>query len=151
DAAGLAIVATALDNTAVVGLDLETTGLDPRTDTVRLLTLSTETIDGERFTYLVDCSAVDPGPLWNVLADKELVAHNAAFDLAFLARLGFTPGNTVHDTMVLSQLLYAGDRQARHKLGDCAERELGRALDKGQQKGDWSSPLTAAQLAYAAA
>src|SRR5262249_61159222 len=48
-------------------------------------------------------------------------------------------------------LLYAGDRQARHKLADCAQRELGRTLDKTEQKGDWSGPLTASQLAYAAA
>src|SRR5262249_60874732 len=48
-------------------------------------------------------------------------------------------------------LLYAGDRQARHKLADCAQRELGRTLDKAEQKGDWSGPLTAWQLAYAAA
>jgi ribonuclease D len=49
-----------------------------------------DTIDGGTFCYLIDCFAVDPAPLWETLADKELVLHHAAFDLAFLARLGFT-------------------------------------------------------------
>src|SRR5262249_33208235 len=78
-------VVAAIDSTALIGLDLETTGLDPRTDRVRLLSLSCDTIAGGRFTYLVDCFAVDPAPLWEVLAGKELAIHNAAFDLAFLA------------------------------------------------------------------
>src|SRR5262249_52239167 len=39
DPEGLQAVAAALDNTALVGLDVETTGLDPRTDRVRLLSL----------------------------------------------------------------------------------------------------------------
>jgi hypothetical protein len=103
DRAGLDVVATAIDGTERLGLDLETTGLNPRTDRVRLLSLAGDTIDGGTFAYLVDCFAVDPSPLWEILAGKELVLHNAAFDLAFLARLGFTPAGPVHDTMLLSQ------------------------------------------------
>jgi hypothetical protein len=60
DPAGLAMIQAALDNTTLVGLDTETTGLDPQGDRVRLLTLATDTIDGGTFTYLVDCFAVDP-------------------------------------------------------------------------------------------
>jgi ribonuclease D len=59
------------------------------------------------FIYLVDYFAVDPVPLWAVLADKELALHKAASDLAFLAGLGFTPARTVHDTMLLAHLLTA--------------------------------------------
>src|SRR5262249_17640425 len=142
-------VVAAIDSTALIGLDLETTGLDPRTDRVRLLSLSCDTIAGGRFTYLVDCFAVDPAPLWEVLAGKELAIHNAAFDLAFLARLGFTPTGKVGDTLLLSQLLSAGTNQ-RCSLKACAERYLGITLDKGRQDSDWAGTLTAAQLAYAA-
>jgi DNA polymerase I-like protein with 3'-5' exonuclease and polymerase domains len=148
DRAGLDTVATALDNPGLVGLDLETTGLDPRSDRVRLLSLVTETVDGGTFCYLIDCFALDPAPLWEDLAGRELVLHNAAFDLAFLARLGFTPG-VEHDTMLLAQLLVAGTNE-RVSLGACCARYLGRPLDKAAQKSDWAGELTADQLAYAA-
>ena len=45
---GLSMVAAALDNTKLVALDLETTGLNPRTDRVRLLSLGLDTIDSGR-------------------------------------------------------------------------------------------------------
>jgi DNA polymerase-1 len=91
---------------------------------------------------------VDPAPLWEVLAEKALVIHNAAFDLGFLARLGFAPTGKVHCTLTLSRLLYAGDR-AEHGLAACLARELGIALDKTEQSSDWAGPLTQSQLAYA--
>jgi DNA polymerase-1 len=141
--ADLAVVAQALDESAAVGLDTETTSLNPRDGRVRPLSLATE-----RGTYLIDCFVVDPRPLWDVLQDKTIVAHNAAFDLGFLYPLGFTPG-PVRDTMILSQVLYAGQRQP-HNLQACAERELGKALDKEQRKTDWTKPLTHEQLDYAA-
>jgi DNA polymerase-1 len=121
--------------------------LDPRKDRVRLLTLATE-----RGTWLIDCFAVDPTPLWDVLSEREVVAHNAVFDLGFLHRLGFVPG-VVHDTILLSRLLHGTRRKKGspgHTLEECATRELRRTLDKRHQKSDWSGVLTAEQLAYAA-
>jgi DNA polymerase-1 len=145
----LVSVLWALDSTAVVGLDTETTGLDPRRDRVRLLSLDTDTIaETGRFTYLIDCFTVDPRPLWEELADRLVVMHNGLFDLQFLARLGFEPG-PVADTMLLSQLLHAGQR-TRHTLEAVAERELGWMLNKDQRLTDWSGTLTREQLVYAA-
>jgi DNA polymerase-1 len=149
DAAALGTVAAALDGGDRVGVDLETTGLDPRKDQIRLLGLSVPTVDGGSFSYLVDCSSVDPTRLWGTLADKELIFHNAAFDLGFLGRRGFTPRAKVYDTMLLAQLLVAGTRD-RVSLSVCCERWLGRTLDKAAQKSNWSGPLTEAQLTYAA-
>lgn len=154
-ASGIGMVANAIDNSALIGLDLETTGLDPRTDRIRLISLSCETTGEDRITYLVDADEVDPSPLWDGLAEKELVIHNAAFDLGFLARFsrhgskGFVPGATVHDTMILSQLLTAGTFD-KNGLADCVQRELGRALDKAQQKSNWGGELSDGQLLYAA-
>jgi DNA polymerase-1 len=148
DRAGLETVAATIDGTGFVGLDLETTGLDSRGDRIRLLSVSLDTIDGGRFAYLVDCFAVDPSPLWEALAAKELILHNAAFDLRFLTRQGFVPG-VLHDTMLLSQVLYAGTND-RHNLAACCERELGRVVDKTEQKSDWSGELSDNQLSYAA-
>jgi DNA polymerase-1 len=105
-------------------------------------------------SYLVDCFAANPAPLWEPLAGCQVVGHNLGFDLAFLARLGFRPGR-VRDTLLLSQVLYAagytkGTAPTRHGLKDCAAREIGVTLDKDLQQSDWSGRLSAAQLAYAA-
>jgi DNA polymerase-1 len=145
DGSGLPAVLQALEETEVVGLDVETTGLSPRTDRVRLLTLQ-----AGRGLWLVDCFVLDPQPLFPALAQKTLVAHNAAFDMAMLAALGFTPGRAVC-TMVLSQLVH-GTRRPRgfHNLAQCLQRELGYTLDKDKQRSDWSGELSRDQLDYAA-
>jgi DNA polymerase-1 len=145
-------VAAAVEESAAVGLDLETTGLDPRRDRVRVLSLATDTNDGGVFCYLVDVFALPAealGSLWEGLARKPLVLHNALFDLRFLDRLGFTPGPAVRDTMLVSRVLYAGARE-RHGLADCVKRELGQDLAKAMQKADWSGDLTPEHLTYAA-
>jgi DNA polymerase-1 len=146
----LPAVAAAIDNSTLVGLDLETSGLNPRTDRIRLLCLSLRTINGGTLTYLVDCSAVDPSPLWPALAGKELTIHNASFDLSFLFRRGFVPG-VVHDTLLMAKALAAGGVDFhRCTLKDCAGRHLGIDLDKGCQNADWTGALNDEMLAYAA-
>jgi DNA polymerase-1 len=151
DPAELAMVAAAVSESALVGLDTETTGLDPRADRVRLLSLACDTIDGGPMIYVVDCFAVlDLNPLWEELRGRPVAGHNLAFDLQFLARLGFEPGDC-RDTLLMSQVLYAGDPTIKsHKLADCCRRELGEAVDKAEQTSDWSGALTAEQLTYAA-
>jgi DNA polymerase I-like protein with 3'-5' exonuclease and polymerase domains len=151
DRTGLESVARALADNTLVAVDCETTGLDPRRDRLRLLSLSCVTVDGGTFVYLVDCFAVDPSPLRKALTSKELVLHHAAFDLAFLARLGFTPTGTIHDTLLMARLLEAGGPHFHHcSLADCCGRYLNRPLDKTEQRSDWSRSLTTDQLIYAA-
>ncbi|HEY7312892.1 MAG TPA: DNA polymerase, partial [Gemmataceae bacterium] len=145
----LGMVCAAVEESAFVGVDCETTGLNPRTDRVRLLSLNCETNDGGRFTYLVDVFQVDPRPLWGLLADRELIFHNAHFDLQFLKALGFEPRAPIHDIMILSRLLTAGSRDG-NTLANLTERHLGEQLNKAAQKSDWSGALTDAQLRYAA-
>ncbi len=138
-------VLQAVSESAHVGVDTETSGLDPRADRIRLLSLATD-----RGLFLIDCFAVDPRPLLGALPGRPLIFHNAPFDLGFLGRLSFVPG-VVHDTMLLSRLLH-GTRHPRgfHGLAACALRELGLAMDKAEQTSDWSGTLTADQLRYAA-
>ena len=85
-----------------MALDLETTGLDPREDQVRIISVTTA-----QGTWLIDCREVDPRPLFPILADKELIAHNALFELNFLTEMGFELGKAgrVLDTMLMSQVL----------------------------------------------
>jgi hypothetical protein len=91
-----------LELAELVGVDLETTGLNPRADRIRLISLATA--EG---TWLIDCFEVNPHPLFEVLAHKTLVMHNGAFDLRFLFARGFElkEGAEVMDTMLISQIL----------------------------------------------
>jgi hypothetical protein len=86
----------------MVGIDLETTGLNPRTDRVRLISLSTA--EG---SWLIDCFKVNPHPLFSILSRKKLVMHNGQFDLGFLSAMGFEieEGAEILDTMLISQQL----------------------------------------------
>jgi DNA polymerase-1 len=125
-------------------VDTETTGLDPRTDRLRLLQLATDC-----GVFVIDLFALgDVSALWVPLAATELVFHNAAFDLSFLWRAGFRPG-LVCDLLILSRLLTAGTHDG-NTLADLAARELGVNLEKSQQTADWSGELSPAQLDYAA-
>jgi DNA polymerase-1 len=149
--ADLQSVTAAIDDTGLVGLDLETSGLDPREDRIRLLSLALDTCDvGER-VYLVDCFTVDPSPLWPHLHDAAIVGHNLAFDLQFMARCGgFVPG-TCFDTLLMSKVLSAGPERLPHDLKSVCERHLGLTISKDEQKSDWTADdLTDEQLKYAA-
>ena len=138
-----------------VGLDTETTGLDPQVDRVRLIQVATAAGATIVDVFALTDPAAALAPLWRALASVELVGHNLQFDLRFLAGLGFTPG-VVFDTMLASQVLHAGERTEtnaplKHTLADVVRRDLGTEVSKAEQKSDWSRPvLTPGQLAYAA-
>jgi DNA polymerase-1 len=152
DASHFPAILAALEESSLVAVDCETTGLNPRTDRVRLLSLTVDTTDGGRFVYVIDCFAVDPLPLFTALAGQELVLHNAAFDLAMLRALGFEPAAPVHDTMLLGRLLTAGIfPPPDNGLDALCQRHLQVPVNKGQQRSDWSAPeLSEDQLRYAA-
>jgi len=147
----LAAVILDLRDVSLVALDLETTGLVPHRDSIRLFSLATEAA-----TYIVDWQCVNPAEFVPIFSEATVVAHNALFDLRFLSSLGFEPGKVV-DTMILSQLLHAGSKveplkrgQTSHSLDSVVKRELGLELDKIHQSGDWASTLTPEMIEYAA-
>jgi hypothetical protein len=120
DAAGLEEARRTVAASPLVGLDVETAAataparktkkalreaLDPCKGRVRLLSLA-----AGRGVYVIDCAKVDPRPLWPDLSAGDLVGHYLAFDLAFLARLGFAPAGALHDTCLLARLLSAGTK-----------------------------------------
>jgi DNA polymerase-1 len=168
---GLAIALPALLAADVLGLDVETTGLDPRGDSLQLVQLATR----DR-VYLIDPAAVDLASLTPLLitASSTIVGHNLGFDLAFLhaAGLPLPTGARLFDTMLASQVhdggahvkntattadpsgaLGRGGKPATlgyHTLAAVAHRWLAQVLDKSQQTADWSGPLSEEQLAYAA-
>ena len=152
-----------------LGVDTETTGLDPRTCRLRLVQFATP----ER-VYLIDCFRVPPAALGPLFADPRrgpvLIGHNLKFDLSFLwapaPRLagaagpgwaaGLVPpqlagvpphGTRLFDTLLADQLVRGG--QPPRSLKDLAA-ELGLALDKSFQEADWGGELSPAMLQYAA-
>jgi DNA polymerase I-like protein with 3'-5' exonuclease and polymerase domains len=151
----LGMVLAAVEESVRVGLDIETTALDPRKGAIRLVQLAPDRCTA---VYLLDVAALAghlPGhPLWDVLADATAVGANLPFDLGFLhTHFGYVHRGPVLDLVLLSRLLTAGGPDWRkNSLDDIARRELGIELDKSLQDGrHWTGPLTDAHLRYAAA
>ena len=146
-------LAEALDTIAAatdLALDIETTGLNPGIDRIRLITITAIAEEGTERTFVIDLfSEIDVRRLLGSFQGKTLFLHNASFDLGFLHRLGFIHDGTIHDTMLMARLLHAGT-DAPCSLKDCVQRYLGIELSKEQQRADWSGHLTTEQLAYAA-
>jgi DNA polymerase I-like protein with 3'-5' exonuclease and polymerase domains len=138
----------AVENASVVALDLETTGLNPRRDRIRLVQVS----DGEKI-FVIDLFRRDGRPLFEALARDDLVvlAHGGDFEWRFVYHhFGIALDNMV-DTMLMARLATMGDMRLRVGLGELAESELDTVLDKEMQKADWTvDPLPKRQLDYAA-
>ena len=133
-----------------LALDIETTGLSPDTDRIRLITVTVIGEEGNESTFVFDVfSDIDIQALVGCFHGKTLYLHNASFDLGFLRRLGFIHDGATHDTLLMARLLHAGTK-APCSLKDCVQSYLGIELSKEQQKADWSGTLTPEQLAYAA-
>ena len=153
------------DNTdfELIENDIQLKNLTGRLKTVSVIALDTEadsfhhyrpqvcliqvTFDGQ--TSIVDpLAALDIAGFLKELAKKELIIHDAGYDLRMLkADFGFRPKNGVFDTMLaaaLSGLPNVG-------LSALLERVLDMKVAKHNQKADWSKrPLTGHLLQYAA-
>lgn len=138
--------------TKLIALDIETTGLNPRTDRIHGVGVAVRTTENEIVTKYV---SVDNQELRNYLADptKHIVGHNLRFDLKFLINAGFTINCTIWDTKLLAQLIDENqplglkDLAARHLKAGALDnkRELDRAV--GQIKGRSVADLCAYDLA----
>jgi DNA polymerase-1 len=142
-----------------IGLDTETTELDPYTGRLRLIQLATpegvKIIDLDAFTNgeragLRNTSAL--APLRALLAAPRpiKIAHNAKFDAKFIKHTLGTDLGGLFDTLLASQLIGAGDIEERHGLGTVAERYLNEVVDKTERLSNWDFELSEAQLEYAA-
>lgn len=139
-----------------IGLDSETTDLDPYTSRLRLIQLAAPDC-----VYIVDLDAFQGTdlqkderltPLRNLLeAPRPIkIAHNAKFDGKFIKHnLGVDLGG-LFDTLLASQIVGAGDIEERHGLETAASRHLNEAVDKSERLSNWNFELSAAQLEYAA-
>lgn len=141
-----------------LGIDTETTGLDPRENRVRLIQVASKEavlivdLDGFRVgsQRCVDWEAPGLEKLSDVLKGPKLkVLQNAAFDLNFLRGEEIELGGPLFDTMVAAKIINNGTG-AKNDLGSIVKRNLGLELDKELQKADWSGTLTQEMYAYSA-
>lgn len=77
------------------------------------------------------------------------IGHNLTFDMLLALRFFHTEFRNIRDTMLISQVYWAGVKTYRHTLEDVADR-LGYKVDKTEQKSSWGQELTNSQLNYAA-
>ena len=140
-------VAGTLKGVEAIGLDTETTGLNPRDGRMRLLQLATEDE-----TFVIDTfEAKDLSPLTDVLEEGPVkVFHNAKFDYQFLFAEHGIRLYPIFDTMLAAQLLDGGEQGASYALDAVAERYLDEEVDKSAQREDWSGELSGRQIEYAA-
>jgi DNA polymerase-1 len=133
----------------VIGVDTETTGLDPYQSRLRLLQLASASA-----SYLIDLFrapqlAEDLKSL--LLSQRPIkIFHNAKFDLKMIKHHLGLEVEGIYDTMLASQLISAGREGENHSLAGTAQRFLELAVDKGEQLSDWSGELSEKQLRYAA-
>src|SRR5688500_16501445 len=145
-----------IEKQPVVGLDTETTELDPYTSRLRLIQLAIPDrvyiVDFDRFSDGDTRRSDALAPLRRLLAAPRpiKIAHNAKFDAKFIKHnLGVDLGG-LFDTLLASQLVGAGDIEERHGLETVASRYLGESVDKSERLSNWNFELSEAQLEYAA-
>lgn len=143
-------LADALHTAPRVAWDIETSGLDWRTDSIGTCQLHAPEIGG----VLVQLDGPPPERLREVLADPRVlkVFHHAPFDLRFLTSQWKTRVSSVACTKVASKLLNPNAPTGAHSLQHTLARHLGVHITKDERASDWlATELTPAQLAYAIA
>ena len=137
-------------NADVIGVDSETTGLDPHIDRLRLIQLA---VSGKPVLVIDIFRANDEDleTLSEILAsDSVKVFQNAKFDINFLKAYGFKIKGPIFDTMLAANLLRTPKGPKRLGLGALAEFFLGINLPKEEQTSDFTKELRPEQIEYAA-
>jgi DNA polymerase I-like protein with 3'-5' exonuclease and polymerase domains len=134
----------------ILGVDTETTGLDPFQCKIRLLQVATP---DETFVFdLFSVPALRHQGLRRLISSTDHVKafHNAKFDVKMLLHHFQLEVKGIFDGLLASQLIGTGNDEGGHGLAAVSERYLGEIVDKTLQASDWSARLTEAQLEYAA-
>ena len=119
----------------------KTAGLDPRRARIRLL----QVYDGGDRVLVIDLDRTGAGVL-ELLEGVSVIAHNMAFELAFIEAAGVALGQ-LQCTLQACRLMLG---EKAMSLADGAEAYLDLKLDKAEQKRDWNAPhLTKQQIEYA--
>lgn len=133
----------------IVGLDCETSGLDPHTDYIRLIQIATSNYP----VLLIDLPTIaidDHAPLKRLLNGSALkLGHNLKFEWQFLTQAGLGLSEPLFDTQLAYRTWTAGLKLSL-SLQSLARKLLNVKLDKQLQRSDFSGELSLKQLRYAA-
>ncbi|MBD2694171.1 bifunctional 3'-5' exonuclease/DNA polymerase [Anabaena catenula] len=147
----------------VLALDCETTGLDPLTDTIRLIQIAAPNYP----VVIIDLPAIykrnnvehNTGEkrtkISRLLLNKLFcnsalkIAHNAKFEWQFLNQAGLQIAGRFFDIQLAYQVLNAGIKTSA-SLENVTRKLLRIQIDKTLQTSNWNQPLTPEQLQYAA-
>ena len=152
DPSRLAVVAEMLARETVLGIDTETTGLDPHTSELLLLQISTADK-----VYIVDCKRLVPLALKPLLESSHVlkIAQNAKFEYEMLRQQAGITLSGLFDTMLAERLVMAGIGR-EISLKAIAQKYIGAVLDKSVRESFYKTAsigdayLAPEQLHYAA-
>lgn len=134
---------------AVVAIDTETMGLDPRRDRLCLVQLSSG--DGNAHLVQIERGQVRAPNLEKLLTDPKVLKlfHFGRFDIAALKKAFGVTTAPVYCTKIAAKMVRTFTD--RHGLKYLLQELLGVDVSKQQQTSDWgASKLTDAQMEYAA-
>jgi DNA polymerase I-like protein with 3'-5' exonuclease and polymerase domains len=140
----------AISHEPVIGIDTETTGLDPLRSRVRLLQIATPK---ETFVFdLFRVPAARNPAIHEVLREpaKIKVFHNGKFDVGMMLRHFGVEVRGIFDTLLASRLIEAGRGDVSHSLAAVCQKHLSVEIDKTLQSSNWAGTLTTDQYRYAA-
>ena len=116
----------------IIGVDTETTGLDPFSNRVLLIQ-----IGNQYQQYVFDVARLDKSVelLKPILEDTETIKilHNANFDYRFLKVVHNIEIENIYDSMLAEQMLQKGRKLSGFSLADVAEKYAGQKMDKSHQ------------------
>ena len=128
----------------VVAFDTETEGFDPYTKRL----ISAQFGDGIN-QYVVDCKTVCICKYKELLESKEIIMHNAKFDLQFLYHQEIVPAK-VYDTFLVERILYTGDHRRRLALDAVCYEYCKKDMDKSVRGVIHKEGLSTRVIKYAA-
>ena len=132
-----------------IGVDTETTGLDPHLSKIRLIQIAV----AKHPVFIIDLAAIGKNgltPINQLLASHCLkIGHNLKFDIMMLATAGINLKPPYFDTYLGYKVLTAGLRKTS-TLEMVTRKLLKIKLNKSAQTSDFSQNLSKEQLQYAA-
>src|SRR3954468_18563904 len=129
-AEGLAAILPGVAAQYRVALDTEADSLHSYFEKLCLIQLS---IPGEN--YLIDpLAGMSLQPLFDLLAERELLLHGADYDLRLMRRLGFERPQRLFDTMIAARLC----GRTKFSLAALIQHHFGLQLTKASQKANWA-------------
>jgi len=133
---------------AVIALDSETMGLNPKRDKLCLVQIS----NGDEICHLIkiDLSNQKPVNLIKILKNKKIqkIFHYARFDVAVFKYSFKINIKNVYCTKIASKLVRT--YTDKHGYKDLCSELLGKSISKTEQSSDWGGELTKDQQKYAA-